>query len=222
LSSTGLFWTAGTAGFVVLLALIVMVRDRLDAVLEAKDGAVDSVRLLNSRETLVATAVLASGLVALGAWQSHAKRLVARSLFEPAVTIELPAIWTGDAPPAGGPAIFVAPSHGMMPPVLSIGTRSCPAGDTRAVLQQLTEEGAAQLAGFVPGVAVDWGRQHPGAVMFEFEYERGVGGITVPVMGAAVVSRLGADRALVFTVFYDYSDRDRRWDIARALRSVPE
>jgi hypothetical protein len=38
-------------------------------------------------------------------------------------------------------------------------------------------------------------------------------------MGTLVVARAGPDTAVVFTILYELSDRDRRWDVVRALRN---
>ena len=86
-------------------------------------------------------------------------------------------------------------------------------------VQAAANERAQELSNFTIVGLEKWEQFVPGALALEFQFERPLEGVAVPVLGTLVVARAGADTAVVFTILYELSDRDRRWDILRALRN---
>ncbi|MBL9209841.1 MAG: hypothetical protein JNL92_05195 [Opitutaceae bacterium] len=218
LRSTGVLATAGAAGGLALFVLVVVMRDRLAAVLLLREKPGGVVRLLYPRELRLAASLGFAGLLALGAWQIFATRLVARTVPGQAAPLPLPAVWR-DAPAAGGVATWHGPLQGTAAPLLQVTTRPGETGNPRAVLQAAANERARELSGFALAGLESWDLFVPGALALEFHFERQVQGAAVPLMGTLVVAPAGPETVFVFTVLYELGDRDRRWDVLRALRN---
>ena len=218
LRSTGVLSTAGAAGGLALFVLVVVMRDRLAAVLLLREKPGGATRLLYPRELRIAAGIGFAGLLVLGAWQIFETRRVARTVPGQAATVLLPALWR-EAPAVGGGASWHGPLRGPSAPLLQWATRPGEGGNTQAVLQAAANERAQELSNFTIVGLEKWEQFVPGALALEFQFERPLEGVAVPVLGTLVVARAGADTAVVFTILYELSDRDRRWDILRALRN---
>jgi len=218
LRSTGALSTAGAAGGLALFVLVVVMRDRLAVVLLLREKAGGATRLLHPRELRVAAGIGFAGLLALGAWQIYETRLVARPVPGQSAPLLLPALWR-EAPAAGGGASWHGPLRGTAAPLLQFATRPGEGGNLQTVLQAAANERAQELSGFTMVGLEKWEQFVPGALALEFQFERQLQGVAVPVMGTLVVARAGPDATVVFTLLYELSDRDRRWDILRALRN---
>lgn len=221
LRSTGVLTLAAGAGVVGLLLLVLAVRDRLDRVLLRKETDSGAPVLVRTREWMVAGGIVLVVLGTIAVVRAYERRLVPREYFTPAVRLRLPAIWQAETPAASAsPVVLLAPGSGGMPPTLSIGIRSSDTKDLRPVLQELANEGAQQLTGFTMTGLENWHRFRAGALALEFHFERTTNGSTTPVFGTVVVAPVGDSTALVCTLMYALVDRDRRWDLARALPTV--
>jgi hypothetical protein len=66
-----------------------------------------------------------------------------------------------------------------------------------------------------------WDQFRPGALALDFEFEARLANTSFPAAGTIVVAPLQSGSAVVFTMVFTVAQRDRRWDIARALQTMP-
>jgi hypothetical protein len=223
LRSSGVLAAAGAAAGVALLVLLVAVRVRLDTILALREEVDAGSRLVSWNELCVAGLALVLGLTLVAAGRIPAGRMVPREVGRPAVAVSLPAFWHDETAADGTPEWrqFVASTGEPFPPRLAIAVRACESADVRTLLETVGVEVSHRLDGFTPAKRTAWGQFRPGALALDFEFEARVANTAFPALGTIVAAPSRSGAAVVFTMVYTVGDRERQWDLARALQAMP-
>jgi hypothetical protein len=223
LRSNGILPMAGIAGVVVFLLLLVAVRNRLDAILALREDVYTDSPLISWKAFRAAGLALILALTLLSAWRIPAGRMTPREIGKTATVIMLPAFWhdkttVAEAP---GPRLFVASTGEPFPPRLIVDVRQCETTEMRTLLKAVGLEVSQILKGFAPKKLITWDQFHPGSLALDFEFEGRVANTTFPAIGTIVISPMKPNEAAVFTIVSALGDRERHWDLARALQAMP-
>ncbi|MEN6317274.1 MAG: hypothetical protein ABFD82_00755 [Syntrophaceae bacterium] len=223
LRSSGVLSIAGIAGVVVFLLLLVAVRNRLDTILTLREDVDAGSLLVPWNEFRVAGFALILVLTLVSAWLLSIGRMAPREIGKPAVIVMLPAFWHDKtmAVETSGPRQFVVPTGGPFPPRLMIEVRPRETADVLTLIKTVGIEVSQSLEGFAPKKLIEWNQLRPGALALDFEFEARIANTTFPAIGTIVVAPLQPGTAVVFTMVSTLGDRDRRWDLARAIQAMP-
>jgi hypothetical protein len=223
LRSTGVLFIAGAMGVVVLILLLVAVRNRLDTILTLRDGEDTGTPLVLWKELRAAGLALVILLALVSIWQLHERRMVTHEIGKPAVAVRLPAFWHNETKVSGmhGLQQFVASTNEPFPPRLTIDIRTGEIADVRTLLETAGAEVSQHLKGFAPTKLTRWDQFCPGTLALDFEFEAQIANTTFPAIGVIVVAPVRPGTLLVFTMVFTVGDRERRWDPARTLQTMP-
>jgi hypothetical protein len=135
----------------------------------------------------------------------------------------LPAFWhdkttVAEAP---GPRLFVASTGEPFPPRLIVEVRQCETNDLRTLLKTVGLEVSQLLKDVAPKKLTTWDQFHPGALALDFEFEARIANTTFPAIGTIVISPMKTSEVAVFTIISTLGDRERHWDLARAIQAMP-
>jgi hypothetical protein len=223
LRSSGVLSPAGAAGVVVLLILLAAVRERLDAILALRGDVDAGLRLIPKNELRVGGLALIIVLILVCAWRLPAGRLVPREIGKPSVVVSLPAFWHDETTidRTSGLRQFVAFTDEPFPPQLAVEVRACETADVQKLLETVELDVSQNLKGFSLVKLTAWNQFRPGALALDFEFEARFANTTFPALGAIVVAPARMGAAAVFTMVFTVGDRERKWDLARALQAMP-
>jgi len=223
LRSSGVLPVAGVAGVVVFLLLLVAVRNRLDAILALREDVDAGSRLVPWNEFRLAGLALVLVLALISAWRIPAGRMVPHQFGKTAVVVVLPAFWNDETKAAEtpGPRQFVVSTGEPFPPRLVAEVRPCETAAVRTLIKTVGIEVSQSLKGFAPTKLITWDQFRPGALALDFEFEARVANTTFPAIGTIVIAPMQPGTAVVFTMVSTLGDRERRWDLARALQVMP-
>ncbi len=140
-----------------------------------------------------------------------------------AVVVVLPAFWNDETKAAEtpGPRQFVVSTGEPFPPRLVAEVRPCETAAVRTLIKTVGIEVSQSLKGFAPTKLITWDQFRPGALALDFEFEARVANTTFPAIGTIVIAPMQPGTAVVFTMVSTLGDRERRWDLARALQVMP-
>jgi hypothetical protein len=91
----------------------------------------------------------------------------------------------------------------------------------RPLLEAVAVDVSQRLDGFAPTKRAARDRFRPGALALDFEFEARVANTAFPAMGTIVAAPAQPGAAVVFTMVHTVGDRERQWDLARALQALP-
>jgi hypothetical protein len=195
----------------------------LDAILAIRENIDAGSPLLPWKEFRVAGLALVILLALVSVWRLHEGRMVPHEIGKPAVVVRLPAFWNNETKVAGMPGLqqFVVSTNEPFPPRLTIDMRAGEIADARTLLQTAGVEVSQHLKGFAPTKLTRWDQFCPGTLALDFEFEAQIANTTFPAIGAIVVAPVRPGTLLVFTMVFTVGDRERRWDPARTLQTMP-
>ncbi len=224
LRSSGAMFSMAGAALVMLFLLVGVLCRRLDRVLlrRSEDGGlvVEPGSLLTWPELRVAGGMLLFMFVAVGSYQAYTQRLALHRIPGPSLDLRIPAPWSRLEQGAAR-VLFTRASWSDTRPLLRAELRPLAADSTLALLQQVALEAAQQLANFEATRLERLDQYYPGALALDFRFQQVPGDENTAALGAIALVPLPNGKALALSVSHAPSEPGRRWDVLRAVQTLP-
>lgn len=219
LRSTDTLVVGGIIALALLALLAIAVRDRVGPPgLGDEHESAPRASLLTWPELRRAAAGVMVIATVLGSWRALHNRLSDRELLS-GIVLKVPRAWRSPISASGAGASLTRESWSGAGSRLVATTGA--GGDTlsaAAVLRSATERSAG---GIEPLSVSRWDRHYPGAIALDFRVNPPPDDAAVAGFGTMVAAPLPNGRTLTIEMRYDAGDVHRKWDVARALESLP-